>query len=289
MKTAFVFVILLAFGQGISPHERNAREHQQISAPAKNTASASFYPSTIINPILPFDLNSGKEQQSAHDKHRNLHPEWFWPPIWSNWILAMVAICGIRVALGTLKSLQTQTHFIKKQAIATKKSVALAEFVAKKQLRAYMVVRNARLFFHEDGAVEAKMELANCGQTPAYDVRGAHFPRFSLYPIKEPGVPPSELRQSQSVIGAGLALHILSHIGRHDKGDREYLLAKLSEKGQDLVYSINGYFTYRDIFKDSHFLKFQLIVGGPSGVWIDRDSSGMWASFNNDSEGNDAD
>jgi hypothetical protein len=160
---------------------------------------------------------------------------------------------------------------------------------AKRQLRAYMVVRSARLYIDEDGTVEAKMEIANCGQTPAFDLQGAHISRFDHYPVQSPGIPPDELRQSQSVIGAGLAFHLLSPCGRHDKGNRDHLLGKLSAEDKLLVYCVNGYYTYRDIFRDTHHLRFQLIIGGPAGVRIDRDKDGMFAALSNDSAGNDAD
>jgi len=170
------------------------------------------------------------------------------------------------------------------------RSLALQEDTAKRQLRAYLVVRNSRLILHEDGFVEAKIELANCGQTPVHDLRGASLCRFTVYPIRDIMPMPEGLRQSQGNIGAGLAYYLLPPGGRHDGGDREHLIEKLSANGENLVYCANGYFTYSDIFKDSHWLKFQLIVGGPAGVRLDSDTGGVqWASFSNDSEGNEQD
>jgi hypothetical protein len=196
----------------------------------------------------------------------------------------------------TLFAIAEQAQQTRKAAEATQnavrtadKSLSLQEDTAKRQLRAYMVLRNSRLILHEDGSVEAKMELANCGQTPAYDLRGATYCRFTSYPIQKPKPMPDNLRQSQSTIGAGLAFYLLPPAGRHDAGDREYLIRKLSTDGGNLVYCANGHFTYKDIFQDPHWIKFQMIVGGPAGVRLDEDNTSQWASFCNDSEGNEED
>jgi len=46
---------------------------------------------------------------------------------------------------------------------------------------------------------------------------------------------PDDLRQSQSTIGAGLAFYLLPPGGRHDGGDREHLIQKLSADGENLA------------------------------------------------------
>lgn len=208
-----------------------------------------------------------------------------------SWIGAFAWPSGVTAwaLLLTLLVVAWQSAETRAAARATEESVTLAADTAKRQLRAYMVVRNSRLILHEDGSVEAKMELANCGQTPAYDLRGATHCRFTAYPIHEPKPMPDDLRQSQSTIGAGLAFYLLPPRGRHDGGDREHLLGKLSAEGGNLVYCVNGYFTYKDIFRNPHWIKFQMIVGGPGGVRVDADETQQWASFSNDSEGNEED
>jgi hypothetical protein len=205
-------------------------------------------------------------------------------------LLAVITGAGVIAAWRGLPEFKRQAEAAKDAAIAAKESIDLSRDTAKRQLRAYMVVRNARLILHEDGFVEAKMELANCGQTPAYDLRGAALCRFTSYPIQKTKPIPDGLRQSQSTIGAGLAFHMLPPGGRHDGGVREHLLRKLSAEGGNLVYCANGDFTYRDIFEEPHWIRFQLILGGPGGVRLDSDATGQqWASFANDSEGNEQD
>lgn len=217
-------------------------------------------------------------------------PTWYrlfgWPEGITAWAILLTLLAIVEQTHETRRAAESSERSVK----ASDKAYALAENTAKKQLRAYMVVRNARLILHQDGFVEAKMELANCGQTPAYDLRGGAFCRFTRYPIQNVPSMPKDLRQSQSTIGAGLAFHMLPPGGRHDSGNRDHLLRKLETEGNNLVYCANGYFTYRDIFNDPHWFKFQLIVGGPGGVRLDSDATGqVWASFSNDSEGNEED
>jgi hypothetical protein len=271
--------LLLAFGLAIYISIQDKRAIQQSTQHAEHLNKDA----TIAK------ANGDHAEENVPDSPRNL-PSWYGFFRWPNGTTVWAVIL-------TLLAIAEQTAQTARAAKATEKAVEISDKAldvqkdtAKRQLRAYMVVRNARLFLHEDGAVEAKMELANCGQTPAYDLRGGTFCEFALYPIQDPGVPPEKLRQSQSIIGAGLAVHLLAAIGRHDKEDREHLLTKLSTTGNNLVYRANGYFTYRDIFKDTHYIKFQMIVGGPSGKpRIDEDDSGIYAVFSNDSVGNDAD
>lgn len=195
---------------------------------------------------------------------------------------AAVAVAAIGIGIIAWQSWETR-----KAAQAAQAAVRLQEDTSKRQLRAYMVLRRARLILHEDGFVEAKLEIANCGQTPAYDLRGVSLCRFTTYPIRNIPPIPEGMRQSQSIIGAGLAFHVLAPGGRHDDGNREHLLRKL-ESG-NLVYCANSYYTYKDIFQDSHWIKLQLIIGGPGGVRVDADQVEKWASFSNDSEGNEED
>jgi hypothetical protein len=137
--------------------------------------------------------------------------------------------------------------------------------------------------------VEPRVELFNCGQTPAYDFRGAHLVRFCDYPVSSSTKPPeADMRVSTGIIGAGLSYHLLCKIVDGGAGNRERVVHKLSDP--KVVFCINGDYAYRDIFKDTHHVLFQMVVGGPSGIpRIDSDESGaVFAPFANDSAGNAA-
>lgn len=143
------------------------------------------------------------------------------------------------------------------------------------------------MFIHDDGAVEICLELHNSGQTPAYALEGASRCRFGKYPFSSPGEAPTEIRKSRSVIGAGAVFFVLPDILPSGARSRKELIDALSS---GLVCCVNGHYTYRDIFRDSHYIRFQLIVGGPVGIRTDSDKDGReFLVLGNDSEGNDAD
>jgi hypothetical protein len=230
---------------------------------------------------------STRSRDSANRTDECQDPKKYMP--WWYVLIAWPDGIGAWAVILTVIVISWQSYETRKAAEATEIAVRLQKDIGKRQLRAYMVLRRARLILHEDGFVEAKIELANCGQTPAYDLRGASLCRFTTYPIRNVPPIPGGMRQSQSTIGAGRAFHILAPGGRHDNGNREHLLRKLSAGDVNLVYCTNSYYTYKDIFQDSHWIKLQLIVGGPGGVQIDNDTTQQWASFSNDSEGNEED
>jgi hypothetical protein len=171
--------------------------------------------------------------------------------------------------------------------LAANKAYTLADDTAKRQLRAYISVKDARLVLHEDGQVEAAIEFYNCGQTPAYQLQIAHAHGFSSYPLQKIPDPPVDLRKSNSLVGAGNGFYALMKPAQHLDLDREALLAEFQHS--NFVFCVRGLCTYRDIFKESHSLRFQLIVGGPSGsARLNTDAEGrLYAALCNDSEGNE--
>jgi hypothetical protein len=258
--------------------------------------SKSDEPSSPVAPVVPQQRDSPK-LQPEHQDHVQADVRVVSAPtkdrydkasVWINLALVVIGAIGITAAIITLRKLERQTKATEKAVLEATASRTLAENTAKRQLRAYLVVRDAHLILHEDGAVEAKVELVNCGQTPAYDLRGAMICKFTVYPVRNVQPIQDDLRKSAGTLGAGLGNWILYPIGRHDKGNREHLLKRFVEI-QGLVYYAHGIYTYRDIFNDPHWLKFQLIVGGPAGLRMDSDGVRHWASFSYDSEGNDED
>lgn len=242
-----------------------------------------------VHPRLA-SLSAAADDCSRCEQEAERHlPRWYrlfaWPEGVTTWAVLL-----------TLLAIAEQTYHTRRAAEATELSVrasdrayTLAENTAKRQLRAYIVARNSHLVVHEDGFVEPKIELMNCGQTPAYDVRGGTICRFTLYPVTPPKPMSDNLRMSRSTLGTGHGFWLLPPGGRHDSGDKEHLIAKLSAKDGALVYCATGYYTYRDIFKDSHWIKFQLIIGGPSGFRQSFEEGLLKASFSPDSEGNEED
>ena len=218
------------------------------------------------------------------------------PEGWHKYVAWPEGITAWAVIL-TLVAIAWQSFATARAAVATEKAVKTADLAynlqdatAKRQLRAYLTVKGARLILHNDGTVEPKIELLNCGQTPAYDIAGAHICYFTAYPCPDVGRPTDKTPMSVSIVGAGQTYHILGRVQPSGGDSQGYVLNALSVP--DFVFFIKGYYTYRDIFKDSHFIEFQMVVGGASGpprVDKDRERDELFAVFANDRTGNNAD
>jgi len=94
-------------------------------------------------------------------------------------ILHMAGRVGAWAVILTLFVVAWQSIETGKAAKATENVVreaassrALAEKTAIKPFTAHVGDNGARLLLHDDGAVEAKVEVFNCGQTPVFDSRG---------------------------------------------------------------------------------------------------------------------
>ena len=225
-----------------------------------------------------------------------------------NALLVIIGGLGVGAAIKTLRAIERQAkanedtlteiksaakqtdrmiQHAETQARIAQASLELSRDTAKKQLRPYIALKEPRLFLHDDGAVEFALELKNSGQTPAYELEGACLCRFESYPVKSPGDPQrkSENRAALSVPEDFLCS---SDVVPSKSNSIQSLLAGLSSP--TFVCCVNGYYTYRDIFKDSHFIRFQLITGGPAGLRHDTDKNGkLFLVLGNDSEGNEAD
>jgi hypothetical protein len=226
-------------------------------------------------------------QEDVSDTQQDT-PGWYgffrWPNGTTAWAIILTLLAIAEQTTQTARAAQAT-----EAAVTTAdKTFSLQENTAKRQLRAYMVVKNARLFLHPDGTVEPTFELDNCGQTPAYDLQGAHYCRFGSYPVEDVKTPPEGLRKSTSVIGAGRQFYGLGEVINYRNMGLVGLLNQLGRP--DFVCCVNGYYTYRDIFKEEHYLKFQVIVGGPAGIRQDTNEKGqVFACFCNDSTGNESD
>ena len=129
-------------------------------------------------------VNKTTQESNRENSQRDKNNFEWYAPAWYSFFTWPDSIAAWAVFF-TLFAIAEQTKATKDAVETNQQVLRLQENTAKRQLRAYMVLRNARLFLHENGAVEAKMEIANCGQTPAYNFRGGHLCRFTLYPVPE--------------------------------------------------------------------------------------------------------
>jgi len=159
---------------------------------------------------------------------------------------------------------------------ATKKLVEGADATAKRQLRAYIHVSEARCsdFGFPNGVY--MVNFTNTGQTPAYDVSSYIAISFTAFPL------------SEKLEMAGHGTKGLATIGRDGEGHARMEAARgltgeeygAVRDGKRAVF-VFGVISYRDIFGDKWTTNFRYYVGGDQGIRSD----GFLASH---SEGNDA-
>jgi hypothetical protein len=200
-----------------------------------------------------------------------------------NIALTAIGIAGVIAAWLGLPELKRQAEAAKDAAIAAKESTDLSRDTAKKQLRAYMAIRQGRIFLLEGGALRLKVEIENFGQTPAYEIQGGFKSAFSAYPRTESWEPPQASLTSKAIVGSGKAFYMGGNIPWTQK-DIEGL-----RNSPNKVLFVTGRFTYLDIFKESHGLRVQLVMGGPMGVQLDEDLGKNFYTMYTDVEGNEGD
>jgi hypothetical protein len=199
-------------------------------------------------------------------------------------LLAAVTITGVVAAWRGLPELKKQAEAAKDAAIATKHSIDLSRITAKEQLRAYLAARQGRVFLLDGGALRVRMEIENFGQTPAYEIQGTFRCGLSAYPRTDSWEPPQSSLTSKAIVGPRRAFRMGDQIPWTQK-DIEGL-----RNNPNSVFFMTASFTYLDIYKESHRLRVQLVIGGPMGVQLDADESGQkcYTAFT-DVEGNEGD
>jgi hypothetical protein len=284
---------------------------QETSHPTPK-AQDSQHPSP---PVFPVD--TPEPRADGHDEQSGNKPFWIalppkdvydWIAYGANLLLVVVGIAGIAVGVctilfmraqvvemtrqrtlmaRTLVAIRAQTKATEEAVITANKSLRLQEDTTKKQLRAYVEVKGARLFIRDDGSVEPRITFINCGQTPAHDLHGAQYGRFDRRPFEK--APPPEEKDmrpvSTGIVGGGQPYYFTGKSVESGKG-RELLLADL--ESTSYAFILSGWYIYRDIFEEPQHIEFQVRIGGGTPLQRDSDSTGEWLCFFNDAEGNEA-
>jgi hypothetical protein len=250
----------------------------------KASATAYTQPSSPQISVSPND--AGKTAKNT-DKLDN-SPSWIETFAWPEGVTAWALLLTLLVIAWQSTETRAAAKATENAVEIADKSLEVQKTTAKQQLRAYMAVKEAKAFLYADGVLEVSLKLHNCGQTPAYELRGQHNSGFSPYPIPASGRPPVEnLLGSVSVIGSGNNFNIQDALKQLRGVPVQQTMAAFTLP--DFVFVMAGYFTYRDIFKDKHVIKFQLILGGPCTPRWDTDEKGrIFAPLCNDSTGNEA-
>ena len=240
---------------------------------------------TQLNPSVVFP--TGVEEycdKGADDAARHI-PRWYRIFGWPEGITAWAIILTLFVIADQTRETAKAAKATEAAVLTADKSLVLQEKTSKQQLRAYMVLRRGKVIVLEGGKLRLSMEMENSGQTPAYDFQGVNRSGFATYPRNESWDPEQpNLSRSKGIIGSGRAF-----VAGGDTAHTQHSVEALRTDPNRVLF-ITALYTYLDIFKESHFLRIQLVIGGPMGVRLDVDELGTQSYFAyTDVEGNEGD
>lgn len=146
-------------------------------------------------------------------------------------------------------------------AQATREAVTLAKDTAKRQLRAYVHVSEARFSdFGFPGGIYL-VNYTNTGQTPAYDVYSSIALQFAKFPLAEELVATGTGTKGIITLGRDGEGHARLEAPRGLSGE-EYGEVR---DGKSAVF-VFGTISYRDAFGEDWTTDFRYYVGGDQGI-----------------------
>lgn len=267
----------------------NCRADQVHNKKSNQKPAAPVSPVTLQhpNPAAP----EAKDQQDIHADVKIVNPPqkdfYDKAPVWINLALVVAAIL-------TLLAIAKQTYHTRRAAQATElavkasdKAYTLAEKTARQQLRAYFGVPEGKLCIFDDGDVEARLTFRNCGQTPAYQLEIETCGRFESSGVQySPPRRDPNLRSHPHILGAGSPYHFTCNKVQSGMGKTDLLNDLVLSR---IAFRLYGKCTYKDAFRDTHFIEFQLVVGGGAIVQYTADPDKRSLVMLTDYEGNNAD
>jgi hypothetical protein len=188
-------------------------------------------------------------------------------PNWATWIgwganlvLTGFLVWGVIVAMSSLRALEEQTKETGRSAKATEDSVkatkdaySIARDTSERELRAYLMVSDARLFLYEDGWIEPRLTFSNSGKTPAYNLRGHQH--LSLGD-------PMKTNPSDSMLlryGTVGKKYRLTGPKENVASTKQQVINYLAS-GEMQIF-LQGWFKYRDAFGKTQPFDYRLVIG----------------------------
>jgi hypothetical protein len=200
-------------------------------------------------------------------------------------IIAVATVVYVVFTLLLWRETKRSAYAAKAAAEAADATVNQMRDTAEKQLRAYVCLDSAVIKFPQPDIPEAQVHFKNCGQTPAYDVRGWIHTWFGEYPLKEtlPNAP-DDLRKGTETIAPG---RILIYVAPKKPPLPPPYVAVLGTDTFTLY--VYGEILYKDIFGKERRTQYRLIHGGAEGIRsiVAKDASVQWL-LKPDAIGNEA-
>jgi hypothetical protein len=162
MRSLLIAAILFSLPASGNQEQRQPHEQNANTAPAFNPS----VPVTAVVNQQPPPLQTETTQTKTHNWY-----EWFWPPIWSNWALVLVAACAAKAAFVSLGEIKRQADSTEKAANAARDN-ALALIKAE---RAWIFAEIERtpgsgrgILNHKETSISIRVKCRNVGNTPAW-------------------------------------------------------------------------------------------------------------------------
>jgi hypothetical protein len=270
MKKGLILVIVLLALAGYSASHKQDPTHNQQQPTHPPAESA-----------LPAQQVKPKQETSKRQKTVD----------WLNMLLTWPEGVGAIAVILTLGAIVWQSDETRKAAVGTEAAVveakasrALAQRTAKRQLRAYICMDTADVRFVA-GQPHATVNFKNCGETPAYEVRGWIGIEVMKYPPELPSSPPLRTLMPKQTIGPQGGLQ---YAGQRRSSVLSRDEIEKIEVGF-LTFFVFGRIDYKDTFGKEWYTVYRLMAGGPEGVraMVAKDGSPIWA-LTPDVEGNEA-
>jgi len=185
-----------------------------------------------------------------------------WPMVALTSIIAAATVVYVIVTALLWRTAKRSADAAKGSAEAAMATIDQMRATAEKTLRAYVCVDSAVVKFPQPDVPEAQVHLKNCGQTPAYDVRGWIHTWFAEHPLKEvlPTAPEDFRKGTETLAPGRRSIYVAP---RKPPLAPPYIALLGTSKFTLFVY---GEVRYRDIFSREQFTRFRLIHGGAEGV-----------------------
>ena len=284
MRVLLIFLLSLAI-LGQTRKDQNEASHTSDKG-AKNTNGKAIESSAAQQVTTP---QGNDEPQRNHNAPEPQPRPWL-----THGELVMAVITGIYVIFTgiyvvisglTLSAVRNQLLELQKSREQTEHMIDIMDDTRVRQLRAYVSVSSAIITFPRPDAPQAQLEIKNCGNTPAYDVRQWTHMWIEDYPLKVVlPVPPPDFKMASAILQQG-CVHTMV-LKKYPPVPAESIKLIGTPEGTVYVY---GKIMYRDAFGKERSTNYRLMYGGPESIHNMPESKALEHILRPDVEGNDAD
>ncbi|MBI4183974.1 MAG: hypothetical protein HY521_08270 [Proteobacteria bacterium] len=252
---------------GQPPDASQERPEQNKEARQSNQQQAGDQsakePPGVLPEITPTEPTGATHNQDSEDAEGSNSgqplSEWeawvIWRDTLAQWVMAFFGVIATCISIWAVillwRTLSVTRKAVEESRRATKAAedaVAITKTTAEQQLRAYMSVKDNGLAWELNRTIWASIGIENCGQTPAYQVKGW----LGLGDEPEERPPEPRPTASQNDVGPGHSIHIANRHGPMDEQMWDGI------RSRNILFYMWGELSYVDAFGKSHITKFKV-------------------------------